>query len=302
MRRLSILFLALALTLSATAQTLHQQPVTPAPPPAGRHAAGEGVPSRATVESFLQHMFGFNPALKWQIISIAPSEELPGFGEVLVGLGQSAAKLYITPDGKHAIQGEVMPFGADPFAEARAQLAKASGPSRGPADAPVTIVEFSDLECPHCAKAQPVLEKLLADEPNTRVIYESFPLPQHKWAARAAAFALCIDREDKTGFWKFVDSVYQNQLTIDDTNFEAKLTELATAAGASGPQAAACASTPAIQERIEKSIALGREVGISGTPTFFINGRKVMDIVDTPYEQVKAVVEYAAKQGTGGGK
>lgn len=302
MLRQIALFLALALPLSAAAQTLPHQPITRAERPAAQHAPSPAVPSRATVDAFLQHMFGFNPSLKWQILSIAPSEELPGFGEVIVGLGQSAAKLYITPDGKHAIQGEIMPFGADPFAEAHARLAHAAGPARGPAGAPVTIVEFSDLECPHCAKAQPVLEKLLGDAPNARVIYEPFPLPQHKWAARAAAFALCIDREDKAGFWKFIDSVYQSQLTIDDTNFEAKLTELAAAAGANGPQAAACAGTPAIQQQIDRAVALGREVGVNGTPTFFINGRKVMDIVDTPYEQIKALVDYAAKQGTGGGK
>lgn len=295
MRRLFAPLLVLSLALTASAQTLHKQAVTHPQHPAAKAAAS--LPSSATVESFMQHMFGYNPNLHWQILSIAPSTELPGFSEVLVGLGQSAAKLYITPDGKHAIQGEVMAFGADPFAEARAQLAHAQGPTKGAANAAVTIVEFSDLECPHCAKAQPVLEKLLADEPAARVVYQPFPLPQHKWAAKAADFALCVNRESPAAFWKFVDAVYQNQVSIDDNNAAVKLTEFANAAGVNGGQAATCAATPAIQQEVERAAALGKEVGVNGTPTFFINGRKVMDIVDTPYEQVKAIVNYAARPG-----
>lgn len=299
MRRLFVPLLVLAVVLSASAQTLHKQAVTPAQHPAAKTEAN--VPSTATVDSFLQHMFGYNPNLHWQILSITPSTELPGFSEVLVGLGQSAAKLYITPDGKHAIQGEVMPFGADPFAAMRAKLAHAQGPTKGPANAAVTIVEFSDLECPHCAKAEPILEKLLTDEPNARVVYEPFPLPQHKWAAKAANFALCVNRENPAAFWKFIDAVYQNQVSIDENNAAAKLIEFANAAGVKGTQTATCAATPAIQQEVERATALGKAVGVNGTPTFFINGRKVMDIVDTPYEQVKALVDYAARTTAHGG-
>lgn len=296
MQRFCPWLLVIGLALSAAAQAPAKKSHTPARKKPAAAAADPALPSRETVESFMHEMFGYNPEAKWQIVSIEPSEELPGFGEVLVAVGGGAAKLYITPDGKHAIQGEIMPFGARPFAETRAKLSAATGPSKGPANAPVTIVEFSDLECPHCAKAQPILEQLLADEPNARVVYQPFPLPQHKWAAKAAAYALCVNRESTDAFEKFVDSVYQNQLVIDETNADAKLTELAAAAGATGARAATCSSAPDIQNQVTRSVNLGREVGVNGTPTFFVNGRKVLDIVDTPYEQVKAVVDFAVSE------
>ena len=69
-----------------------------------------------------------------------------------------------------------------------------NGPSRGPADAPVTLVEFSDLQCPHCKEAQPTIDKLMAEEKNARLVFQNFPLPAHDWAAKAAYYGDCIGR------------------------------------------------------------------------------------------------------------
>jgi len=128
---------------------------------------------------------------------------------------------------------------------ARDQLKKdVNGVARGPENAPVTIVEFSDLQCPHCKQAQPTITKLLADEPNARFVFQQFPLPSHDWAAKAASYADCIGRSNPDAFWKFVDATYNAQTEITAANADEKLKGLADSSGATSADVSACATTP----------------------------------------------------------
>ena len=256
------------------------------------------LPSEETVNSFLQQMFGYDRSISWKVSSIRPSEA-QGLGEVTVILakeqGQQSTVLYVTPDGKHALVGEVLPFGARPFDPAKEQLQKGvNGISRGPANAPATIVEFSDLQCPHCKAAQPAVEKLLDEEPNARFVFQPFPLASHDWAAKAAAYGDCVGRFNNEAFWKFVNAVYTAQSEITQANADEKLTAIATQNGVKGTDAAACAAKPETKTRIDRSVELGKVVDVTGTPTLFINGRKVSNISGTPPEILKAMVDFAA--------
>jgi protein-disulfide isomerase len=156
------------------------------------------LPSADTVNSFLFQMFGYDPAITWKVNEIRPSE-MPGLAEVSVVItnaqGANPNRLLVSSDGKHAITGDVLPFGAKPFEDARAKLEKGvSGPAKGPAKAAVTIVEFSDMQCPHCAKAAPAIEQLLAQEPEVHFVFQNFPLPLHNWAEKAADYVDCVGR------------------------------------------------------------------------------------------------------------
>jgi protein-disulfide isomerase len=203
--------------------------------------------------------------------------------------------LYVTPDEKYAFSGEVIPFGADPFAPTRKELASSTtGIARGPANASLTIVEFSDLECPHCKQAQPILEKLMADFPSARLVFQQFPIETlHPWAFKAATWAECIGRENNAAFWKFVNGVYDDQLNIDAQNADAKMKEHANAAGADPVRAAACASNPDTAKAIRASFGLGKTVGVTGTPTVFINGRKIGSVTNIPYEMLKDLARFS---------
>ena len=274
-----------------------------AEPAAAEHKSANP-PSQATINSFLEHMFGYDPTIKWQVLQVVPAEDTD-LTEVLVALSkegqpqQAPTRLFVTPDGRHALTGDMIPFGADPFARDRAELARrANGPAKGPASAPVTIVEFGDLECPSCKAAQPIVEKLLGDEPDARFIFQQFPLSAiHPWAMTAAKFADCVGRENNPAFWKFADAVYAAQEQITTANAEQKLTELATSSGADGAQTAKCAAEPATAKRVEESIDLGKAVLVTGTPTLFVGGRKISNVAGLPYEMLKALVEFQAKQG-----
>ncbi len=259
------------------------------------------LPSEETVNAFLHQMFGHDKSITWKIIEIKPAEA-EGLAEVSILLsnpqGQQVSTIYVTSDQKHAVAGEIIPFGVEPFKEDREKLEKGqNGAIKGPAKAPVEIVEFSDLQCPHCKQAQPTVEKLMTDEPNARFVFQPFPIPSHDWAMKAAAYADCVSQSNKAAFWKFIDAVYGAQSDITSANADQKLTELADGAGVKGSEVAACAALPDTRARIEHSIALGKSVGVTGTPTLFIGGRKIANVNGTPYEVLKGIVEFAAGEG-----
>jgi protein-disulfide isomerase len=300
-----ILILALLLSANAIAQT---KPATPAKPPAKpaakpaasapAPASGISLPSEDTVNSFLYQMFGHEPTVTWKVAEIRPSEAA-GLAEVSVVItspqGSNVSKLYVTADGKHALTGEILPFGAKPFADARKKLEKGvNGPAKGPAKAPVTIVEFSDLQCPHCKQAAPTVDQLLAQEPDVRFIFQNFPLPAHNWAEKAAGYVDCVGRSSNEAVWKFIQKTYDQQENITEANAVEKLRAIATESGANGDQIAACAGTPETKARIETSVELGKSVGVTGTPALFINGR--MLTAGAPLELLKKVVDFQASQ------
>ena len=298
MRSFISLILVLLLTGSLAA------PQTPAAAkPADKPASGAAVslPSEATVDSFLQQTFGYEAQVSWKISSIKPAPA-PGLAQVDVILatpqGQQLSRFYVTADGQHAVVGDIIPFGAKPFDSAKKTLEKGiSGPSRGPKDAPVTIVEFGDLQCPACKAAQPAIEALIAAEPNARFVFQNFPLEMHNWAAKGAAYADCVGRASNDAFWKFIAKTYETQGDITAENADEKLTALADGAGVKGAEIATCAGTPVATAHVDASIALGKSVNVTGTPTLFINGRSIGNVASVPADTLKGLVEFAAKQG-----
>jgi protein-disulfide isomerase len=257
------------------------------------------LPSEATVEAFLHQTFGYEPQVSWKIATIKP---VGGIAEVTVVLaspqGQQLSKFYVTPDGQHAITGEIIPFGAKPFAKDNAILDKGiTGPERGPKNAPVTIVEFGDLQCPACRAAQPTVDQLVQAEPNARFVFQNFPLPQlHNWALKGALYADCVAHSSNEAFFKFLDTVYTRQPEITAENVDAKLTEVATDSGVKGEDIAACAAKPETRARVDASMALGKEVDVSGTPTLFINGRRIGNIESQMLDVYEKLVDFAAKE------
>jgi protein-disulfide isomerase len=284
-------FIALLICASSA---LSQAQSSPAP---ARPAASTSLPNEATVESFLKQMFGWNQDLTWKIAEIKPAEAA-GFSEVTAIFntpqGQQVFRIFVTPDQKFALTGDMVPFGAQPFAAALAQLKSASGPFHGPADAPVTIVEFGDLECPACKAAQPQLKKLLDEEPKAKLVFQNFPLESvHKWALLGAKYVDCVSRESNDKTFQFISTVYEHQGEITAETAEAKLKEYVKEAGASPEAVAACVAKPETEKRVRESIDLGTKLGVNSTPTFFINGRKVVGFGNnTPYEVVKAIVDF----------
>ncbi|HUR36660.1 MAG TPA: thioredoxin domain-containing protein [Terriglobales bacterium] len=272
-------------------------PKTVAPAVAkGEASAPAAGPSEDEAKEFLRRMFGYDPNVTWTIQGISPTDA-PGVSHVVamanIGGQPRPFHLYVLPGGKFAAVGDLIPFGADPFAPVREALAsKGKGVKRGPATAPVTLVEFSDLQCPFCRSAQPIIDRLVAEVPSAKLIFQPFPLNIHPWAMKAASYAECAARQKPEAFWTFVNGVYDDQANITDADVDAKLQGIAAAAGVDGAKVSTCAGAPDVYQRIQQSIELGKSVGVGSTPTLFINGRKITGIADIPYEQLKAMVEF----------
>ena len=289
-----ILILLLTCLLAAAQSTAEK--------PANKSVSGAvNLPSETTVDSFMQQTFGYEAQVSWKISSIKPAP-VPGLAQVDVIIanpqGQQLSRFYVSADGEHAMIGEIIPFGARPFDPAKKTLEKGmTGPSRGPKDAPVTIVEFGDLQCPACKAAQPAIEALIAAEPKARFVFQNFPLEMHNWAAKGAAYADCVGLASNGAFWKFIAKTYETQADITAENADEKLTALAEGAGVKGADIAACATTPVTKAHVEASVALGKSVNVTGTPTLFINGRSVGNVSQVPAEALKGLVDFAAKDG-----
>jgi protein-disulfide isomerase len=169
----------LALILAALAMATAQTTAPPKKSPATASAASvktpastaTSLPSKEEVEAAMKRTFGYDPSITWEIFDIRPAV-IPGIAELTVAVNkQPPIHIYLSPDHQNAIVGSIIPFGTNPFVPARAKLQAADGPARGPQTPVIYIVEFSDLECPHCKIAQPILEKLAADFPQVRYVF-----------------------------------------------------------------------------------------------------------------------------------
>ncbi len=300
---LNSIFVVLIAATLATGQAAQTSKTTKPAEKLGTHATAD-LPSEAVVDAFLHQQFGYQADITWKIASIKPSP-IEGLAEVNVvlanGQGQQISRFYVAPDGQHAVVGDIIPFGAKPFDPAKKTLEKGiTGPSKGPKDAPVTIVEFGDLQCPACKAAQPTTESLVTAEPNARFVFQNFPLEIHNWAAKGAAYADCVGRASNDAFWKFISKTYETQSDITAENADEKLTALADGAGLKGADIAACAAKPETKAHVDASIALGKSVDVTGTPTVFINGRKLGSLDPRMSDVYKNLADFAAKESKTG--
>src|ERR1700683_681973 len=235
-RRLLALLLLSGSAIAQTAPTLQSRPAAKA----SASDSATVLPTEETVNAFLFQMFGYDSSISWKVAEIRPSE-VPGLAEVLVNLttsqGSNQSRLLVSSDGKHAINGDFLAFGPKAFEEKRAKLEKGvNGPAKGPAKAAVTIVEFSDMQCPHCQKASPAIDQLLAQEPEVRFVFQNFPLPVHDWAEKAADYVDCVGRASNEAVWKFIQKTFDEQANITAANIDEKLKAIATAAGTNGEE------------------------------------------------------------------
>jgi protein-disulfide isomerase len=267
---------------------------TTAPKKEAAPASAAALPTKEDVEVAMKRSFGYDPGITWVIYDVSPSP-VPGLADVTVSMNrQNPQHIYVYAPTQGAIIGEMIPFGPNPYASARAKLQAADGPAQGSQTPAITMVEFSDLECPHCKAAQPIVEKLASDFPQVRYIFQQFPLPasMHPWAMKAAEYSDCVAHLNPPLFWKYVDSIFQNQGSIAAPIAEDKLKEFATTVGLDPQKLSACAAQPQTEARVKKSVELGQSLDVNQTPSLFINGRRVLGVADIPYEQLKNLVQF----------
>jgi len=293
---------------SASAPSPLAPPVQAAPvdplPPANPKAFTATSPTVETVNAFLTQLWGFDPKRVWRVMGIQPTMA-EGVSEVVVFVTSTEpdaqvqpVTFYVLPDGKHAI-GEgagVLNFGATPFAATRALLkARANGAARGATSKDLELVEFTDLQCPHCKEAEPTMDQLVKDFPAARVVVQLLPLTEiHSSAFKAAAYGVCAQKHSDEAYFKYAAGVFDTQEALAPATEDTLLRAAAQRAGLDGPAIAACANTQATKDIVNADIQLAADAGVHNTtPTLAVNGRLLP--LGIPYETIKQIIVHQAK-------
>ena len=242
------------------------------------------------VESYLRNLFGWGPEYKINLGPVTPAE-IPGLMKIPVSVDHAGQNekgtVYTTKDAHFMFRGEIRDMTKNPFADNLAKITTADSPSTGPAGAKLTVVEFSDFECPHCQEAFNILKQIEPEFPQVRWVFKNFPLEQlHPWAMSAALAGRCVYKSSNAAFLKFQDSVFTNQSAITPDNAWDMLTGYAVAAGASADALHSCMTDPAAKSSVEADIAEGKSLQVESTPTFFINGRPFQPSDKASFEQI----------------
>jgi protein-disulfide isomerase len=170
------------------------------------------------------------------------------------------------------------------LAPPEAEVALDNAPRRGPEDAPVLIVEFADYECPYCQRIHPELKKLQAEfAGKVAVAFKDFPLPMHPRAAKAAEAGRCA--AEQGNFWDFHDLLFDGHQKLE----LAQLKEYARALKLDSARFDQCLDAGKQAASVQKDFAEGQRLGLTGTPSFFINGHFLSGAVK--YDTLREVVE-----------
>lgn len=177
-------------------------------------------------------------------------------------------------------------YGVERFLEPpRVEVASDGFPAKGPEGAPVTIVEFSDFECPYCSRVLPSIEQVIENYADSvRVVFRQFPLNSiHPRAQKAAEASLCADDQGK--FWEMHDAMFARQKELAVPQLKEMALELSLDAEAFGT----CLDSSKYAAQVATDLQDGQAAGVSGTPAMFINGRFLNGAV--PYETLAAIVD-----------
>ncbi len=303
---------ATAVPAAPAAQSPAAPPSAPAPtapvdplPAANPRFFTAPTPTVDTVNSFLHQVWGSDTNRLWRVEGIQTTPA-PGVVKVTVFITLKndpkaqvqAATFFVTPDGKHAI-GEgasgVVPFGATPFADTRDLLRQhANGAWRGAPGKDLELVEFADLQCPHCKEVQSVMDDIVKDFPNAHVVFQLFPLVDiHPSAFKAAAFGVCAQKQSNDGFFKFAAGVFETQDGLSPTTDDTLLKAAAKRAGLDSDAIADCAATPATKDLVNADIKLAADAGVDQTPMLSVNGR-LLPIAGVSFEAIKQLIQFQA--------
>jgi len=259
-------------------------------------APPSSAPDPAGLESYFRHLLMWPANVEVTIGKPIPGPQ-PGFSRIEVrgtlgGKTQQEA-FYISSDGQTVIRGDMFDLKKNPF-QAEIDLLKTDNqPFLGMPGAPVTIVEFADFQCPYCKQeASVVRTKLMEMFPNdVQLFFMDYPIEGHPFARGAAVLGRCIFSQNSASFWGYHDWIFEHQAEITAANLREKA--MAFAKGDTHLDLAkltGCAVAQEPRNEVDRSVAMGDALKIGATPTFFINGRRLVGTI--ALEDLKMVVEH----------
>ncbi len=203
-------------------------------------------------------------------------------------------KLMVSEDGQYMSFSDWTDTSSDPRTERMKMVTLDNAPRQGAKKGKVTIVEFSDFQCPFCDRAANTMRKEVYPEYKDKVTFyfKHLPLPFHKWAGDAAIAAMCVKRDGgDEAFWKLYSYYFDNQKSLDESNLRDKTYEFTKTLGLNAGKLKGCIENRETQGQLQKDMAEAEALGISGTPGFLVNGKKMSGA--QPYTAFKAEIDAA---------
>jgi len=214
-------------------------------------------------------------------------------GVLVVGDGAAAKKVAFTssPDGKFVVFGDTEDVTVDPSKAVMSKINLKGEPSRGPANAKVTLVEFSDFQCPFCSKGYTTVETQVLQQYGDKVkfYYKNYPLPFHPWATPAAIAAECAKQQKPEAFWSVYKGFFDNQKDMTPDNVKEKALSYAANDKIDPTKFNDCFDNKKTADKVKADQAEGASVGVTGTPSFIINGRLIVGA--QPFDNFKNIID-----------
>src|SRR5262245_26752437 len=261
--------------------------------PATGPAASDEVISQRVIDYFQKTVT--TPGLAFKVKDVVDAE-VPGWrkGTLEVSLGQQSQQVafYVSRDGKYLFRGDAVDLTVDPLKKVMNQIALTNQPARGPADAKVTIVEYSDFQCPFCARVYTTLEDQILKEygDKVRFVFKNFPLTNiHPWAEDGALASECAFQQGNDQFWVMYKGLFTKQGEITKDNLKDKASEIAKDGGLDVAKFQECFDGKKAADAVKADIDEATALGVNSTPIFFVNGRRLSGA--QTYENFKQLLD-----------
>lgn len=276
-----LLFLTLGLHLNACAQ---EQPAAQTKPSASRKSNEE-------ISNYVRKALNVPGNIS---ITVKDREsKIPGMQGIVIefrGERVNQDQDAWIAEGNVLVMGRMYDLNEDPYEKNWKKISLSNVPTTGAPEAKVTIVEYSDFQCPFCSQAHQTVKQLLQDyNGKVKLMYKHFPLNIHNWAEDAAVASTCAYQQNPESFWKLEDFFFTNQKTLTKDTLNAKVIEFATTANLNKDQLQKCMTERSTLDTVKANMAEATSLGLNSTPSFIVNGRPLIGAVGL--EQFKQVVD-----------
>jgi protein-disulfide isomerase len=248
-------------------------------------ASADGQPDPAHLERFLRRYYAWPADQVTVKLTPFKAAALPGFVASTVeaspktGKGDALTQEFlISTDGRFLLENAPIRADQDPFRENRDRIDLQNQPAFGSAVPRVTIVEFGDLQCSYCKAVVTVVRQDIPRDygREVRIVFKDYPLWEiHPWAWDAAAAGRCIFKQKAEAFWPYHDWAYDQQGRLNPEQFKKAAAAFVQTLKLDNAKFTACLADPDTRAEIERELQEGKGVKVTGTPSFFINGRHV---------------------------
>lgn len=209
------------------------------------------------------------------VVKVNEMEEtgVPGVRQGFIASESGQVPILVSGDRKTIMVGRLENLGEDPAAETARKISLENVPSKGDPNAQVTVVEYSDFQCGYCARAANDVADLLKDyQGKVKLFYKQFPLSFHKWAEEASIASLCVYDQANEKFWQLHDAIFEKQAEIKVADAKETFAGMARNLGVDMKKYDQCVNSEETKRRVASDMNEGRSIGISGTPTFVVDG------------------------------